>query len=245
MIRLRKEGGTMKKMMTIYFVFLMLFVVSGCKSEMSFISHPVGYGLVDSDHVAKGSFDYISTLPNNPNTFFLTTYALPHVWAEVDVDDAFDEENPNIVKLVDGVLVRYFAKYILIGNELFTLVVDSTTNPKGVCYQNLDKIDIIDLLDTEERSKWYIEQTDLNSVYIVDVEQIPYDTYKSVLYDALKSNYIQVKATGLNITYVGENETMPEFWQNFKGYDRDLINQLFNRVLEKAFDPEYKKLEFK
>jgi hypothetical protein len=38
---------------------------------------------------------------------------------------------------------------------------------------------------------------------------------------------------------------MPEFWQNFRGYDRELTNQLFDRALAKAFDAEYKTQEYK
>ena len=235
----------MKKSLWIIILLLGVIFISGCQSETSFVSHPVGYGLVDEDHVAQGSFDYLSSSPNNPNSFFLTVYALPSIWAEVNVYDEFDEDNPNIEKLVDGEWVRYYAKFILIGNEFFTLVVDETTNPKEVSYQNIEGIDIIDLLDSEEQSKWYIEQVNLNSIYITDHERIPYETYKSILYDVNKIHFISTQSTGIFISYVGENETMPDFSENFKYYDHDLINQLFNRALDKAFDPEYKVSESK
>jgi len=235
----------MKKYIIAIFVFLSLFLVSSCQTETNFESHPVGYSLVDSDHVASLSFTYRSEMPNNPNAFILSVYALPHKWAQVKVDDEFDINNQNIEKLVDGYLVRYFAKYIMVDNEMYTLVVDTATNPKGVSYQNSEGIDIVDLLIDEETCKIYIEAVESNNVYIVTEERLLYDNYMSVLVIDESSHPIVVSRRGLNISYVGYNETMPEFWQNYRGYDRELANQLFDRAIAKASDPEYKTKEYK
>lgn len=235
----------MKKYVIFIFIFLSLITVSGCKTETNFTSHPVGYGLVDSDHVASLSFDYMSERPNNPNSFMFNIYALPHKWAQVKVDDEFDINNPNIEKLVDGYLIRYFAKYIMVDNEMYTLVVDPATNPKGVSYQNSEGIDIIDLMIDEEAAKTYIEAVEANNVYIVTEERLLYDHFQSVLIIDESSHPIVVSRRGLQVSYAGENETMPEFWQNFRGYDRELTNQLFDRALAKAFDAEYKTQEYK
>jgi hypothetical protein len=245
MIKLNKKGHTMKKYTIFIIIFLFSLLFTSCKSETEFISHPIAYGQVDSDSIASMSFDYMSERPNNPNSFMLSVYALPHQWAEVNVDEDFDPDNPNIEKLVDGYLVRYYAKYILVGNDFYQLVIDPNTNPKGVSYQNDEGIDILDLMITEEACKKYIEEVELNNVYIVTEERLPYNEYQSVLITEQSSHPIVIRRTGLQISYVGENETMPEIWKQFMGYDRDLINELFNRALAKAFDPEYKTSEYK
>ncbi|MDO9629374.1 MAG: hypothetical protein Q7I99_05675 [Acholeplasmataceae bacterium] len=230
----------MKKIILLILMIFTLPTFSGCESTSDFQSQPVGYGLLDKDHVGVGSFTYISTMPYNPNSFFLTVYALPHIWAEVKVIGEVSENNPNIAKLVDGYLVRYFAQYILIGDILFYLVVDSSTNPKGVSYVNEAGIDILELLVTEEQAKWYIEQSDNGDAYIVDHEHNRYNIYKSILYKEDTNNYMITRSSGLFISYHDINDEMPDFANNFKYYEPNLVRQLFNRALAKAFDPIYK-----
>jgi hypothetical protein len=214
-------------------------MLSSC--EKDFESYPIGYGLIDSNHVAKAKLRYISKIPYNVNELSLDVYYLPSLWAEVEYNDL---ENNNIKSYtsISGLVTKYYARYILIGELFFTAVIQPPGNSYNVSYIDEHNNNLLTLLEDEEFAKFYIESIIDLDFHITDINKTPINLTYVLDVDTKKTNFIHKENSMILINYADTLSTLPDFSSQFrgKGYDSTLINQVFERAYQKATLKEFR-----
>lgn len=227
----------MKKLYIIIILLISLSLFSACNKD--FESYPIGYGLVNTTQVAKSRLRYISRMPYNVNELELTIYYLPSIWAEVEY---LESEKDNILNYVSisGVVFKYYAKYIIIGDKLFTGVLEPPGLSYNVSYFDENENNLLTLLETEEFAKFYVESIDLLEYKAVNSNQIPIDL-KFTLNQDDQLNFAREGSIMLLINYAATLDKLPDFFEHYrgKGYDKDLINLVFERAYLKAKEKEF------
>jgi hypothetical protein len=232
----------MRKILILIIFLVFILQLSSCNQKVEIIqSEPIGYGLLSDDYVGSLQILYISEFPNNINNFSLVPYYLPHVWAELEID----EEND----LADYILInektsgtRYYAKYLLIGDVSFV----GEILLGEINYLNQNQENIVDILENEENSKWYIEQIEQYQIMmtneqgaIIDEKSI-YDLSPFYPYQRAEEN-----GHAWLINWAGTLEELPRFpslyaqLQSQYSFNTQRLNDLIDRAYQQRNNPEY------
>jgi len=196
-------------------------------------------------YVAKGSFVYRSNEPYNVNQISMELYYLPSVWGEIEVveDQQLSVDNPNFLIIdYDTPNQKVFAKHIHIGENSWTAEIDNDQ----VKYVDQNGDDILEILVDELEAKAYVEALDLQNAYFLDSEMAMLDGYLSIL-DTIDAGAVIQKVSTVqivNITWTGTISSFPDLATHFPDHDSTEVNTLYQRVFEKAEEPEYKTNEF-
>ncbi|MDI6453322.1 hypothetical protein [Peloplasma aerotolerans] len=232
----------MKKILVVIFFLLFSVQLGSCnQSEEIIESQPIGYGLLSNDYIGSLEILYVSDIPNNINNFTLTPYYLPHVWAELEVN----EEN----EIAEYILInektsgtKYYAKYLLIGSVSFVAEIDSGT----VRYLNQDQINLIEILENEDQAKWYIEQIEQYQIMMTNEQGAIIDE-KSVYDLSPFYPYQRAEENGHTwlMNWVGTLEELPRFpslypeLQTEYGFNTQRLNDLIERAYNQRNNAEY------
>ncbi|MFA6627124.1 MAG: hypothetical protein WCT17_01155 [Bacilli bacterium] len=236
----------MKRISIAFLIVVVGLVFSGCgKQEMTFVSTPVGYSLVDDTYVAKASFEYYSEKPYNIDKMLIELYYLPSIWGEIEIGDeqGLSEDNPYFLIFDFGTPnQRVFAKYIQIGSTYWTGVVDNDE----VKYVNEDEVDIKVFLIDEQEAKWYFDIAVNNDAHFLDDDRTWLSDYYSIL-DTLSVGTIFQKVSMDEVINTDWSETLssfPDLSEYYPDFGSSELQSLFQRVFAKAKDDEFITMKF-
>ena len=199
----------MKTSIKILIILIISMILISCEKPKCLKLNPQGYGLISTDYVGIASLAYYSCTPYNVNELTLEKYRLPSLWAIVDSSIL---SNLETVETSDEV---FYAKYLTIGSKQFTAEI----RDENIIYQSADIDDLYLWLEAEVNGKWYCEQVKLGNVYFNTINSIKYDV-----------TICEPNVEMVNITWAGENNSLPNFSEYFIEFDSVLINQIFNRA---------------
>lgn len=235
----------MQKWLKIVVFLIGVVVLVGCDMDSEFRARPVGYGLVATDYVAKGSFMFDSRQPYNVNEVSMTTYYLPHLWGEITTSQAalvaLDDPNFIVWDTVEEEVAirRAFVKHVLIFNDVWTGVREGD----AVFYRDADGVDIRVVLQEEEAAKNYIDGLESLQIYYITSERIMLLNYES-MYQGTGIPFRVEGCQVIMINYVEELDAFPNLSSHFSAYDAELIAILYQRVYDQRLNPEFKILEY-
>lgn len=133
------------------------------KTAVTTATTATSYGLVHGHYVGVA---HVTKDGGLVTAVELEEYYLPYNWAKVNAALAEDE---NVVKVVatsrGNVVTTYYAKYLTVGEHLFTIEVSGEEGAQTYVYSAPGIADIETWVQTEANAKYYVEQVILGNVY--------------------------------------------------------------------------------
>lgn len=232
----------MKKISVLLFIFFFAMITTGCdKQDMSYVSKPIGYALLDDTYVAKSSLTYQIDNPYNVNQLTLELYYLPSIWGEIEAIEGqtISESDPNVIIINNNTEnQKIYAKYIFIAEDTWT-----GENDNGqIKYVNQNGDTFLERYADEEQAKAYVEALEMNNAYFLNFEMGMLNGYSSKL-QLTSSELIFQKMPDNDMIFVNYSEDLTEFpdlSSYFPDFDGEEINALFQRAFEKANQEEFR-----
>lgn len=224
---------------------LISFLMS-CSRVIYIQSRPIGYSMISSDFVAKGSFTYDSQFPFNINEITMTLYLMPHLLGEINSEQAqiISDSDPNFVIIEESAelttLKRAYVKHMMINQEIWTASIVEG----HLVYKNVLDIDFISHMASEQHVKSYIEAVELNQVYFLNHEFVMLMGFQSI-YDNGEVNFIIQQTYVANVNYALTNQEFPDLSLHFPEFDAAQVSSLFMRTYDHRDEIEYKTSEYK
>ncbi|MFP4286312.1 MAG: hypothetical protein ACLFRI_01325 [Candidatus Izemoplasmataceae bacterium] len=161
----------MRKVLALIFMLVAVFTVAACGPSSTEAS---AYGVVHGHYV--GVADITVDKDGVVTDLTLEEYFLPYSWGKVDASNADREDVLGVVGTRRGGdssntedhVTTYYAKYLQIGDELFTGAVTGDAGSQSIVYSTDDIADLDVYVETEENAKWYVDQILAEEVYIAN-----------------------------------------------------------------------------
>jgi hypothetical protein len=224
-------------------IVLSLILVSGCSKTNYIRSRPVGYILLSSEYVARSSLLYDSQAPFNINELTLERFALPAIWAELDLNDAQNVVNTdeNFI-IIEGDTRRVFIKKVMIDQTVWTAELVGGV----LIYKNELDLSFETYLNNEETVKSYIEALEMEQAYFLDHTGAMLFGYLSLLEKTSEHTPYQKmnEATKIMINYENQLSAFPDLASYFNNYMPSKINLLFQNAYARRNMAEYKFEEY-
>jgi len=229
----------MKKLTVLFFMLSVLFLLIGCNKEETIASKPYGYGLIELDYVARGSFSYLSDTPFQVNDFTLEVFYMPSIWAEID--NSYYDQIPNnhleflYLNLAEDTL-KIYPKRLLIGS----IILEGMILNQSVVYQLEDATPFTDYLSTRDLIKWYIEAIETsNTSYIFQDDLIPTNLKSRYQLEPAHTPFQMVMIHHHTIQWVEEPNSFDDFSMLFPEYHAPSVHLIFLDAYAHINDPEY------
>jgi len=168
-----------KRILTAFVLAVAVFALAACQPAGPTETEGTGYGLVHGHYV--GVIVVNVDVDGKVTDLTVEEYFLPYSWAKVSADYA---ANDDVFTVVGSRGTSYYAKYIKIGDKLFTGEVVGAAAPQGINYKATGIANIETWLENEANSKWYVEQVEANAFSIVTATGATHPTYVKSVADA-------------------------------------------------------------
>lgn len=163
----------MKKLLALIFGLTLVFTLAACGPRSTTAR---GYGLVHGHYV--GVVEITVSRDGIVEAMTLDEYYLPYSWAKVSPDHAERDDVVVVVGTRRGGnpdleadrTFTYYAKYIQIGDKLFTAEVLGTEGRQSINYKATGIANIEDWVKENDNAKWYVEQLDADAAFIANAD---------------------------------------------------------------------------
>ncbi len=153
----------MKKVFALLFAFTLVITLGACGRDDELEVLYDGYALVHGHYVGVVNIevdeDGIIT------DIMLDEYYLPYNWAKVSADHAEEDDVLHVVQRGNDV---YYAKYIMIGDKLFTGTVAAAGSYVDYTAEGVD--DFYAWIDDEENANWYVHQIQDENFFLANAD---------------------------------------------------------------------------
>ncbi|MFU8786063.1 MAG: hypothetical protein ACNA7U_02360 [Candidatus Izemoplasmataceae bacterium] len=163
----------MKKLLALLFGLVLVFTLSACGPKSTTAT---GYGLVHGHYV--GVVEITVSKDGVVEAMTLDEYFLPYSWAKVAADHADRDDVVAVVGTKRGGdstnpedhTSAYYAKYLTIGDKLFTAEVLGAAGSQSINYKATGVTNIEDWVKDNDNAKWYVEQVDAELAFIANAD---------------------------------------------------------------------------
>ena len=184
----------MKKLLALLFGLVLVFTLSACGPKER---TGMGYGLVHGHYV--GVVEITVDRDGVVTAMTLDEYYLPYSWAKVSADHA---EREDVVVVVgtrrggnssnpDDHTFTYYAKYLQIGDKLFTAEVLGTAGSQSINYKATGIANIENWVKVEANAKWYAEQLDADAAFIANANGRKNTVLTTIASDASSEGWLK------------------------------------------------------
>lgn len=150
----------------------------------------VGYGLTHDHYVGVVS---LTTLNDEITEISIEEYFLPYNWAKISVDDA-TAYTDDALTAVGSRGTSYYAKYIQIGDKLFTGTVLGESGSQSVAYSATGIESIEAWIAIEANAMWYVEQVEVEAFHLATAEGLEHPNLERA--DATSNNAMTKSGSG-------------------------------------------------
>lgn len=126
------------------------------------VEEGIGYGLTHDHYVGVVE---LTTENDKISTISFEEYFLPYNWAKVSEAD-FTAYGEDALSVTGSRGTSYYAKYVNIGDTLFTGTVVGEAAPQSIVYAATGIENLEAWVSIEANAKWYVEQVDAESFYL-------------------------------------------------------------------------------
>lgn len=153
----------MRKFFLVALTLVAALTLAACNGEKK----ATAYGLVHGHYVGEITVEVASN--GTVKTVSIEEWFLPYNWAKVTVADTANV--PADVLAVDGSrAVSYYAKYVKIGDKLFTGAVSGAAKAQVITYSSRDITNIETWVKDHDNAKWYVDQIKDEKFFIAKVD---------------------------------------------------------------------------
>lgn len=161
--KLNRRNKLMRKFFLVALTLVAALTLAACNSEKK----ATAYGLVHGHYVGEITVEVASD--GTVKTVSIEEWFLPYNWAKVTVTDTANV--PADVLAVDGSrAVSYYAKYVKIGDKLFTGAVSGAAKAQVITYSSRDITNIETWVEDHDNAKWYVDQIKDEKFFIAKVD---------------------------------------------------------------------------
>jgi hypothetical protein len=155
------KGGMEMRKISVLSAVLAGVVLAACGPAAPVVEAGVGYGLVHGHYVGVAE---IETEDDVVTAITIEEYFLPYNWAKVSEADATANPNDTVSRTwkrsptATTNVVDFYAKYITIGDRLFTATITGDVPNQTLVYSATGISDLEVWVETETNAQWYVEQ---------------------------------------------------------------------------------------
>lgn len=122
------------------------------------------YGLVHGHYVGEAVIEVDSKGVVKDIKF--EEYFLPYNWAKVATPTDLENIPADVLAVVGSRGTSYYAKYVKVGDKLFTGAVTGASGSQSIVYSATGIDNIENWVKTSANGKWYVEQVKANAFFL-------------------------------------------------------------------------------
>lgn len=152
----------MRKFFLVALMFVAALTLAACDSK----KEATAYGLVHGHYV--GEVTVALDKDGKVESVVMEEYFLPYSWAKTTQTEGADVLTVVGTARTGGFTYAYYAKYIKIGDKLFTGSVIGEEGAQSIKYSAEGIADIEEWVKNHDNAKWYVKQVNANKFFIAD-----------------------------------------------------------------------------
>jgi hypothetical protein len=161
--KLNRRNKLMRKFFLVALTLVAALTLAACNSEKK----ATAYGLVHGHYVGEITVEVASD--GTVKTVSIEEWFLPYNWAKVTVADPANMP-ADVLAVVGSRGTSYYAKYVKIGDKLFTGAVSGAEGSQAITFSSRDITNIETWVEDADNAEWYVDQIKDEKFFIAKVD---------------------------------------------------------------------------